>query len=83
MDNLIKQIQIGVISIPEAISQLRGISSEAAKIIFEEISKFNEENDITTTGDADGEADGEGNGEKKPKDDKGGAPEKKKDTKDE
>ena len=81
MDNLIKQIQIGVISIPEAISQLRGISSEAAKIIFEEISKFNEENDITTTGDADGEADGDG--EKKPKDDKGGAPEKKKDTKDE
>ena len=44
---------------------------------------MDEENDITTTGDADGEADGEGDGEKKPKDGKGGAPEEKKDTIDE
>lgn len=46
VDLLIKQVQAGLMSIPEAIANYRNISENQAEEIFEKIKKFNEENNV-------------------------------------
>ena len=48
LDNIIKQVNMGTMSMVEAISKLRNISLSEAEKIFESIKTFNEENDILT-----------------------------------
>lgn len=49
LDNVTKQVNLGTMSMVEAISKLRNISLSQAKSVFDEIKKFNEENDIMTS----------------------------------
>lgn len=49
IDNVVKQINIGTLSITEAISLLRNIGTEEATKAFENIKKFNEDNEIMTS----------------------------------
>lgn len=49
IDNVVKQINIGTLSIKEAIATIRNISEEEAEKVFESIQTFNEENDIMTS----------------------------------
>lgn len=46
LDNIIKQVSLGTMTIEEAIADLRHIPIQNAKEIFKYIKKFNEENDI-------------------------------------
>lgn len=48
VDNLIKQVQVGSMSIPEMISKMDNTSITKAKEKFQEVKDFNEENDIIT-----------------------------------
>lgn len=49
LDNIIKQVNLGTMSLIEAISSLRNIDQHTAELIFDKINKFNEENDIMTS----------------------------------
>lgn len=49
VDLLIKQVQAGLMSIPEAISLYRNVSSADAQKIFENIKSFNEENNVVVS----------------------------------
>lgn len=46
VDLIIKQVQAGLMSMVEAIAQLRSITNKDALKIFESIKEFNEENDV-------------------------------------
>ena len=46
VDLLIKQVQAGLMSIPEAIANYRNVSETQAQEIFEKIKTFNEENNV-------------------------------------
>lgn len=46
VDLIIKQVQAGLMSMVEAIAQLRSITNKDAQKIFESIKEFNEENDV-------------------------------------
>lgn len=46
VDLILKQVNAGLMSLPEAIAQLRGIALKDAEIIFDRIKEFNEENDV-------------------------------------
>lgn len=48
LDNIIKQVNMGSMSMVEAISKLRNIPLSRAQEIFDEIKEFNEANDIIT-----------------------------------
>lgn len=62
LDNIIKQVNLGLMSAEEAIQSLRYVDKNSAKKIFEKIKDFNEENDIVTnmSGMADLEGDFQG-----------------------
>lgn len=49
IDNMTKQINLGTISIKEAIAKIRNVDNEEAEKIFEQIKSFNEENEIMTS----------------------------------
>lgn len=49
LDNIIKQVNLGTMSMVEAIAKLRNLSKQRAREVFEEIKEFNEENDIMTS----------------------------------
>lgn len=49
LDNIIKQVQLGTMSIVEAIGNLRNVDNKTAESIFEEIQNFNEENNIVSS----------------------------------
>lgn len=49
LDNIIKQVNLGTMSIQEAIAQLRNVDYNTADTIYQEIKKFNEKNDIMTS----------------------------------
>lgn len=59
LDAVIKKIQAGLSSIPQALSDLYGIPLEKAEKMFDEIKEFNENNNvITSTMMSEGEMDG-------------------------
>lgn len=49
LDNVIKQVNLGTMSLKEAISKLRNIPMKQAEDVFEQIKEFNESNDIVTS----------------------------------
>lgn len=49
LDNVIKQVNLGTMSMKEAISKLRNIPLSQAEVVFDEIKEFNEANDIMTS----------------------------------
>lgn len=49
LDGVIKQVNLGTMSIVEAIAALRKISLKDAEAIFEKIQEFNSENDLLTS----------------------------------
>lgn len=49
LDGVIKKIQAGLTSIPQALSDLYGITLEKAEKMFEDIKAFNEENNVITS----------------------------------
>lgn len=49
LDNVTKQVNLGTMSLKEAISKLRNIPLSQAQKIFEEIQEFNEENELVTS----------------------------------
>lgn len=49
LDNIIKQINLGTMSMKEAISKLRNIPLTTAEKVFEQIKDFNEENELVTS----------------------------------
>lgn len=52
LDNIIKQVNLGTMSIQEAIAELRNTNLTKSKEIFDEIQKFNEDNNIMTSNSA-------------------------------
>ena len=48
LDNVIKQVNLGTMSMQEAIANLRNVDMQVAKSIFESIQDFNEEHEIVT-----------------------------------
>lgn len=49
LDNIIKQVNLGTMSLVEAIASLRNVDQETAQLLFEQIQKFNEANDLITS----------------------------------
>lgn len=49
LDNIIKQVNLGTMSMVEAISKLRNLPKQRAEEIFNEIKDFNEDNEIMTS----------------------------------
>lgn len=49
LDNINKQVNLGTMSMVEAISKLRNIPLSQAKQVYDDIKAFNEENDIVTS----------------------------------
>lgn len=49
LDNIIKQVNLGTMSLQEAIAQLRNVDYNTANSVYEEIKKFNEKNEIMTS----------------------------------
>ncbi len=49
IDNMIKEVQIGTLSMVDMISKTQNLTQEQAKEKFDAIKEFNEENDIITT----------------------------------
>mgnify|MGYP002507123683 CR=1 FL=1 len=57
LDNIIKQVNLGTMSLVEAIGYLRNIDTHSAELIFNKIKDFNEKNDVMTSMSAMGDDD--------------------------